>query len=77
MNFKESSNLPAHLLTSGPIRRNGRNQHYHAVARQQLRDEPNPPDILIASILGESEVFAETLAHLIPVKVLDRVAESS
>ena len=48
----------------------GRHQHNHAVLGQQIGNEPNPSDVLVAILLAEAKVLAEMLADHVAIQKL-------
>src|SRR5579883_728133 len=64
-------NAGADLVTEGAVGRNGSSHGDYAIARQQLADEPNPPDVRVAILLAEAETFREMSANHIAIQQLD------
>src|SRR5262245_30093271 len=62
--FDGGTNIVARL----PVRRDGRGEHYHTIARQQPRDETDTTNIGVAILFRKPETPAQILANLIAVQ---------
>src|ERR1035437_911667 len=58
----------AHLVPHVAVRRDGRRQRNHAVARQQARYEADAADVLVAILAREAQALAEVLAHRVAIQ---------
>lgn len=65
-----TASLSPHLVARCMIRRNRAYENDDAVPRQEVGDEADAPDILVAILSTETELPAEVLAHRITVKQL-------
>jgi hypothetical protein len=75
VNLEEALVLPAHLVAHLAIGRDRRRDRDHSIAREQLADVPDAPDVGVAVLLGEPQPFGQVGAHLVAVEDLDPVPE--
>ena len=74
VDFHEVADLRAGLAPRLLVRRDGRADHRHAVARQQRAHESDAQDVGITVFPGEAQAPGEMGAHDIAVKDLDPAA---
>jgi hypothetical protein len=66
----------AYIIARLPVRRDGRGERYHAIARQQSRDETYATDIRIAVFSRKSKPATQALAHFISVEYFNAESRS-
>jgi hypothetical protein len=59
------------LVAHRPVRRDHRAQHDHAVAGQEIGDEPDAAHVLVAILTGEAEALREVGPDDVAVEDLD------
>ena len=74
VDLDEPADAPAHLCARVLVRGDGGGDGDDAVARQQLRNESDAPDVDVAILFAESEPGAERLTNLVAVEHLDAQA---
>ena len=75
IDFDEIRNPRAHFVAHLAIRGDGRGDGDHAVARQQLADEADAADVLIAVFLAEAQAFRKMGPHYVAIEHLHPGAE--
>ena len=70
----ERADVGADLVADGPVRRDGRDDHGDVVAGQQLRHEPDPPNVGVAVLAAEAEPLREVGPYDVAVEHLDALA---
>src|SRR4051794_4760255 len=66
----EVRNPRAHFIAHRAIRRDGGRNRDHAVAREQLTDKADAPDVFVAVLLAEAQSFGEMRANYVAIQHL-------
>src|SRR5918998_4425436 len=69
--YKALAHVAPHLVPYLLERRDGGDDHAHAVAREKVRHEPDPQDVRVAVLAAEAEALGEVRPHDVPVEDLD------
>ena len=72
--FEKALMVAAHLVAHLAIRRNRGGNRNHAVARQQIADVADAPDVDVAIFLGKAEAFGEIGADFVAVEDFDAMS---
>ena len=75
VHLDEVADPAAHLVTDGPVRRNGCSDRYCPIAGQQMGNVADAADVGVAVLSAESQSFTQVGTHLISVEDLDLLAQ--